>query len=110
MRWTSEGRKTPLFLVGDNSDSSKKIWRESFRLDRAFPTRGLHPGATVHARFNNPDVPGRSGRATLIASRDAGKGRVLYIGTSELWRLRQVGKAPLRKFWVHAVQFVKRNA
>ena len=67
---------------------------------RAYPVRAVKPGATVVATFANPraKTAGDKERPFLVTMR-RGKGRVVYLGSGETWRLRQYREAYHETFW-----------
>jgi hypothetical protein len=62
--------------------------------------RSVKPGATVVATFANPKAKtaGDKERPFLVTMR-RGKGRVVYLGSGETWRLRQCREAYHETFW-----------
>jgi hypothetical protein len=65
------------------------------------------PAATVLAV--NPTVTNSFGELPLIAWHQAGRGRVLFVGTDSTWLWRQnAGDRLFYKFWGQAIRFVGR--
>ena len=50
--------------------------------------KGEKPGATVYARFSDPEAGNSNERPVYFASQFYGAGQVFYIGSGEMWRLR----------------------
>ena len=67
---------------------------------RAYPVRSVKAGATVVATFANPKakMAGDKERPFLVTTA-RGKGRVVYLGSGETWRLRQYREAYHENFW-----------
>jgi hypothetical protein len=58
----------------------------------------------------NPAVVGRFGKLPLIVHHNAGRGRVLFVGTDSTWLWRRnVGDRFFYKFWGQALRFVARR-
>lgn len=70
---------------------------------RVYPTKGTKAGAVVYARFDDPAL---SVKPVLLAAQDYGVGRVLYIGTPEVWRLRDLNVDYYDRFWIKAIREV----
>ncbi|HMP03496.1 MAG TPA: VWA domain-containing protein [Gemmatales bacterium] len=70
-----------------------------------FPLRSAKEGATVLARFADPDRKTTTGqRQPLMVLGKAGKGQVLYLGTGETYRLRQYSDKYHELFWTKLVR------
>ncbi|GIS58707.1 MAG: hypothetical protein CM1200mP2_09320 [Planctomycetaceae bacterium] len=54
----------------------------------------------MFARFSDPS----SDRPVLMASQFYGSGRVLYVGSPELWRLRALEEELFDRFWIKAIR------
>jgi hypothetical protein len=60
----------------------------------------IRPGAVVLATFGDPKARLKGGQARpYLVVREAGKGRVIYLGSSELWRLAAYRQAYFDRFW-----------
>jgi hypothetical protein len=62
------------------------------------PARGIQVGAVVLATVEDARGEGRRPQPFLVTMR-AGKGRVLYVGSGELWRLRQFREEYHERLW-----------
>jgi hypothetical protein len=64
------------------------------------PVRGVKPDAQVVATFSDPDVGEKGGREQpYLVLRPHGKGKVVWIGSGEMWRLRQHRPEYHERFW-----------
>lgn len=68
---------------------------------QCYPTEGTKAGAVVYARFDDPNL---SIKPVLLAAQDYGVGRVLYFGTPEMWRLRDLDVDYYDRFWIKAIR------
>ena len=76
-----------------------------------YPVREVKKDATILATFSDPAARLKSGKEqpylVLMAS---GKGKVLWIGSGELWRLRQYKETYHERFWVELAKYVGAEA
>jgi hypothetical protein len=105
-----KAKERPPFMKLDPKGKGELAgWEEFFREEKAGPARGFyqaHPvkevkkGAVVLATFGDPKAKmGDGSLRPYLASREAGKGRVYFIGSAELWRLREYRPAAHERLW-----------
>jgi len=103
--FTESGRAAGFLQLADDPDAAMKLWQTFEGVYRTFPTRGAKDLAEVYATFSDPKAAGE-GPPVLLASQQFGGGRVLYIGSPETWRLRELGENAFNTFWVKAIREV----
>jgi len=89
----------------DGGDGSAPYpWNEFEGFYRCYPSDGKKAGAVVYSFFTDPALEAiYESKPILFAAHDYGVGRVLYFGTSETWRLRDVDVDYYDRFWVKSV-------
>jgi len=100
VEFTRDGLEAGFLQLTDNPTQSIAGWNE-FQIYRCYPTRGVKAGTTVFAKFNNAegiDPP------VLLASQFYGSGRVLYLGSPEMWRLRSVEEDYYDRLWIRMLR------
>jgi hypothetical protein len=107
----SENGKTPqdswndFFWEDEKPNSEKKPINGFFSY---YPVESIRPGGQVLANFDRPAVkllPGELKDQPFIAERTAGKGKVIYLGALEFWRLRQVDEEFHKTFWMQLINY-----
>ena len=98
--FTREGIEAGFLQLTDDAVSSANAWKEFPGVYRCFPTDGPKAGATVFARFSDPRSVGGNDQPILLASQFYGAGRVLYLGSAEMWRLRSLEEDYYDRFWI----------
>lgn len=99
---TAEGRSSTVMSLADSDSHSQSLWSNMRPLNEIPPVIGAKPGAQVLAELSDP-----SQQMPLIAWHRYGAGKVMFIGTDQLWRLRaRTGDKYHLKFWGQAVQFL----
>ena len=81
------GREAKFLWLGKTAEDSEAAWDNFPGVFGFYGVKGEKPGATVYARFSDPQA-GSSQRPVYLASQFYGSGQVFYIGSGELWRLR----------------------
>jgi hypothetical protein len=67
---------------------------------RAYPVQSVKAGATVVATLANPKAKAADDKERpFLVTMPRGKGRVVYLGSGETWRLRQYREAYHENFW-----------
>ncbi|MBI3860384.1 MAG: VWA domain-containing protein, partial [Planctomycetia bacterium] len=97
--FTRDGIEAGFLQLTENAATSAAAWKEFPGVYRCFPTDGAKAGATVYARFADPRSGGRD-QPILLASQYFGAGRVLYLGSGELWRLRSLEEDYYDRLWI----------
>jgi hypothetical protein len=78
-------------------EADKKAPRGFFR---AYPVRSVKLGATVVATLANPKAKTADAKERpFLVTMPRGKGRLVYLGSGETWRLRQYREAYHENFW-----------
>ncbi len=72
-----------------------------------YPVRSIKPDAVVLATFQDPAAKMADGKERpFLVVRATGKGRVAYIGSGEIWRLRQYRAAYHERLWLELIHYV----
>lgn len=88
--FSSEGAQSEFLWLADSSAESRELWSSFDGVFGCYAVKGPKPGARVLGRYSDPDA-GRTGDLPVyIAEHFYGGGRVLYIGSAEMWRLRSM--------------------
>ncbi|MFP6764153.1 MAG: hypothetical protein VB858_11055, partial [Planctomycetaceae bacterium] len=104
--FTREGREAGFLQLSDDPVESTDIWREFTGVYSCYPTSGAKSGATVYAHFSDPLQTTSYGQPILLASQYYGAGRVLYLGSPEIWRIRSIDEEYYERFWTKAIREV----
>lgn len=108
-RVTKEGERSPLMNVTGDPERSKALWENepSWRQYTSYPALRPKTLARVLAVSDHPRHENKFGPRPLIASMLYGRGRVLFVGVEELWRLRRErGDLYFYRFYGEAVRFL----
>ena len=71
---------------------------------------GKKPGATVYARYADPDLAGSGDELPIyMAGQLYGAGRVFYLGSGEMWRLRAMEESYFEQFYTKLLRYVSQG-
>jgi uncharacterized membrane protein len=102
---TAEGAQSSVMSLEKQEGRTRALWANVKPLEHVAPLLGAKPGAVVLAELS--DAAQRAQAYPLIAWQRYGAGKVMYVGTDCLWRLRmRVGDKYHLRFWGQAVQFL----
>lgn len=110
IEFTQEGLDAEFLWLEDSAGASKRIWSEFDGVYGYYSVKGPKLGATVYATFGDPRA-NQSGPAVYIAGQFVGSGRVLYLGSGEMWRLRSMddGEGYFERFYTKVVRHVSQG-
>ncbi|MBN2473019.1 MAG: VWA domain-containing protein [Pirellulales bacterium] len=109
LQFTREGLEAEFLWLEDDATSGRQAWAGFQGVFSYCPVRGPKPGATVLAQFSDPRT-GRSGEQPVyFASQFYGSGRVFYLGSGEMWRLRQVDATYFEKLYTKLIRHVSQG-
>lgn len=104
IEFTREGLDAGFLQLTDNPATSAGSWKEFQGIFRCYPTDGAKSGATVYGHFTDPRAA--DDRPILLASQYFGAGRVMYLGSAEMWRLRSLEEDYYDRLWIKLVREV----
>ena len=109
IEFTEEGRQADFLWLRDTPDESRDAWARFPGVYGYFDVKGPKPGATVYARFSDPDVGLTEDRPVLIAGQFYGAGRTFFLGSGEFWRLRGVDPGMFEVFYTKLLRHVSQG-
>jgi hypothetical protein len=106
-------RRAPLAGWDDFFTDGPKKEGEKATLVRGFytchPVERIKEAALVVATFGDPRAQLANGKEhPYLVTMSHGKGRVVWIGSGETWRLRQYSEAYHERFWTQLVRYTAR--
>ena len=107
---TRPGMEADFLRLADNPGDSQRIWSTQFEgVYATLPVRGAATGATVFARHIDPLAEAAGVDPIFLAERFFGSGRVFYVGSAELWRLRQISEGHFERFYTQLIDHVSKQ-
>lgn len=104
--FTREGREAEFLWIADTDSANQQAWASFPGVYSVQPIRGPKAGATVYARFSDPLAAQGGAPPAYLVGQFYGAGRVFYLGSGEMWRLRQVEERYFDQFYTRLVRHV----
>ena len=104
---TPEGRASEFLKIADATGKTDvNLWQTFEGVYRSYPVRAIRDGAVVLAEYGNPRAKTRDGQPPFLASQFYGKGRTMFVGSAETWRLRAISPEGYQRFWTGLIREV----
>lgn len=104
LEFTTEGASAAYLRLEEDSELSASRWDQFEGVFWCFPVKSVKPSATVLANFGDPRARSGGVAPPVFASQFYGAGRVFYMGTGEMWRLRQFSEDYYDRFWIRLIR------
>lgn len=91
--FTREGEDATYLWLAENEAESRMLWTEFPGVYGCYAVKGPKPGARVLGWYGDPDASLSQDYPVYMAEQFYGSGRVFYVGSGELWRLRALDPA-----------------
>jgi hypothetical protein len=89
----------------DGSDKSPDGGTPKRGFYSVYPLKSVKPGAAVVATFGDPAAKLDGKDAPWLVTQQFGKGRVVFVASSELWRLRGYKEVYYERFWTKLARY-----
>lgn len=109
LEFTREGLAAEFLGIEDDPAASRDAWAEFDGVYDVFPVRGPKPGATVYAHYSTAEGAEQGEMPVYMAGHFYGLGRVFYLGSGEMWRLRAYDDAWLERFYAKVIRQVSQG-
>lgn len=109
IEFSREGEAAEFLWLADTAAAARQAWSQFRGVHGYFAVRGAKPGATVYGRYSDPRAASTDGAPVYMAGQFYGSGRVFYLGSGEMWRLRSVDDAYLERFYTKLIRHVSQG-
>jgi hypothetical protein len=106
--FTRDGLDAEFLWLGDSGPASQQAWAAFEGVYGYFSVRGIKPGATLYATFSDPGAS-IHGKPVYMAGQFYGSGRVFYLGSGEMWRLRELDETYFEQFYTKLIRHVSQG-
>ena len=103
---TDEGLAAPFLRMDGNAKVSESVWANFSGVYGYFAVKGAKPGAKVYCRFSNPQAAIGNASPVYMAGHFYGAGRVFYLASGEMWRLRTLEESYFEQFYTKLIRHV----
>lgn len=109
IEFTREGLEAEFLWLTDNGARSQQIWSSFPGVFGYYGVRGAKPGATVYGRYSDPESASGDQLPVYMAGQFYGAGRVFYLGSGEMWRLRALADSNFEQFYTKLIRHVSQG-
>ena len=106
IEFTREGLEADFLWVEENATASQQAWDSFPGVFGYYAVRGAKPGATVYGHYSDPRGQQAGEQPIYMCGQFYGSGRVFYLGSGELWRLRALDDAYFERFYTKLLRHV----
>jgi len=107
--FTREGLEAECVWLEDEAAANLRAWARFAGVYSYCPVRGAKAAAVVLARFSDPRARQGDQGPVYFAEQFYGSGRVFYLGSGEMWRLRQVEEGYFERFYTRLIRHVSQG-
>ncbi|MBL9122923.1 MAG: hypothetical protein JNG90_04780, partial [Planctomycetaceae bacterium] len=109
LEFTREGLEAEFLWLGESASASQAAWTSFPGVYGYYAIRGPKPGAVVYARYSDPRAAVGGEPPIYFAGQFYGSGRVFYMGSGEMWRLRAVDPNEFDEFYTKLLRYVSQG-
>ncbi len=109
IEFSREGLEAEFLWLADSASGSQQIWSEFPGVYGYYGVRGAKPGAAVYGRFSDPEAGSGSEQPVYLAGHFYGAGRVFYLGSGEMWRLRALDDRYFEQIYTKLIRHVSQG-
>jgi hypothetical protein len=107
--FTREGMEADFLWLGDTPEENRARWARFPGVFGCYAVKGPKPGAQVYGRYSDPEAGLSVERPVYFADQFYGAGRVFYMGSGELWRLRTLDPGYYERLYTQLVRHVSQG-
>lgn len=105
LQFTPDGKSAEFLWLGEDSAESERTWSEFAGVYGYYAVKDPKPGARIYARFSDPDAMIDNELPIYMAGQFYGSGRVFFLASGEMWRVREVSDAYFEQFWTKLIRW-----
>ncbi|MEM9366607.1 MAG: vWA domain-containing protein [Planctomycetota bacterium] len=105
LEMTPEAMRADFMDLGESPELTTRVW-DRFGVYDYVSVKSAKPGAKVYARFSDPTTEIGGSLPIFMASQFYGAGRVFFLASGEMWRLRSSGDAYFNRFYTKLLRWV----
>lgn len=107
--FTRDGLEAEFLWLTDAAIASEQIWSDFPGVFGYYRVRGAKPGATVYGRYSDPEAGSGTQQPIYLAGQFYGSGRVFYLGSGEMWRLRALDDHYFEQIYTKLIRHVSQG-
>jgi hypothetical protein len=109
IEFTREGKDAEFLWLGSSREESESTWADFEGVFGFYQVKGPKPGAVVYGRYGDPEASISAEKPIYFAEHFWGSGRVFYMGSGEMWRLRSMGDEYFEQFYTKLLRHISQG-
>jgi hypothetical protein len=109
IEFTREGKDAEFLWLGTSREESESNWTGFDGVYGFYQVKGAKPGAVVLGRYGDPEASVSADKPVYFAEHFWGSGRVFYMGSGEMWRLRSMGDEHFEQFYTKLLRHISQG-
>jgi hypothetical protein len=105
LQFTRDGQDAEFLWLGEDATESEKAWAQFEGVCGYYAVKEFKSGARVFSRFSDPDAAIDNIQPIYMAGQFYGSGRVFFMASGEMWRLRAVDDAYFEQFYTKLIRW-----
>jgi len=106
LKFSRAGESAEFLQVTNEQGADTNFWSRFAGFFGYFAVKSVKPTATLLVSSSSPETMGRDEYGALIVEQFYGAGRVIYLGSGELWRLRRVDDKAFEQIVTKVIRYV----
>jgi hypothetical protein len=102
---TRDGQEAEFLWLDDDAESSQRVRDEFAGVYGYYAVKDPKPGARIYARFSDPDTKIDGELPIYMAGHFYGSGRVFFMASCEMWRIRELDDRYFEKFYTKLIRW-----
>ncbi|MCH2114769.1 MAG: VWA domain-containing protein [Pirellulales bacterium] len=107
--FSRDGEECNYLWLAGTSGASRALWSEFAGVFGCYAVKGPKPGAHVLGRYSDPEAGISAERPVYLAEHFYGSGRVFYMGSGEVWRLRMLDVGYFEMLYTSLIRHVSQG-
>ena len=109
LQFDDEGQRAPFLQLEDTPEASAERWNEFEGIYGFQAIKDVKPGAKVFAYFSDPKTALDAELPVFMAGQFYGAGRVFFLASGEMWRLRGTEERLFDTFYTKLIRYVSQG-
>lgn len=101
-----EGQEAQFLKIAENASLSQRAWDDFEGVFGYYSVRGKKDAATIYGRYDDPRASSNDEQPIYFCGQIYGSGRVFYMGSGEIWRLRSLDVPFFERYYTNLIRFV----
>lgn len=109
IEFSREGLEAEFLWLGDSAPASQQVWSGFPGVYGYYSVRSAKPGAAVYGRYSDPEAGSGGDKPVYLAGHFYGAGRVFFMGSGEMWRLRALDDRYFEQLYTKLIRHVSQG-